>query len=190
MNPTDTITPEEELRQRLEEAQRELDAAEQARGAVHLDGGDAKAANDRVASARSAIEGLEAATVELADRRRQEREAQAEHTNRVMKWRELSWYAELVERLPDVIRLREELATAEAHLVALGNAQAAVGGRPNYCQPDVVGNKLPAIPAEDYGLTVGDCDEWAKKLAPHVKAAAKAIGGDADPSKLPWAGAS
>ena len=108
-----------------------------------------------------------------------------------------------------MIRLRAELDAAEARVIALGVAAGSSGKGGRFDQwldgefnagrlpsfeglspTAVVGGHEPSLRrperAEAGRLTVEDCESWAKRLAPLVKAAAKPLGLDARPESLPW----
>jgi hypothetical protein len=200
MSAVSTHDTQVSIKERLGDAESELQAAETAVGAAVLDGGDAQAAGERVASARGAVEALQAALVEQGQREEADKARQSGQKRQLRAWREISWYAEYVRRLEPVLRLREELDAAEVRVMDLGNAAAAKGvGLGIYSPPR--GVNLPGtavahgaeprferqLRANDAGLAVEDCTRGAARLAPMVERAAVPLGELADPENLPWA---
>jgi hypothetical protein len=205
-----TTTTPQDIRSRIGDAERCLQEAESALGSVVLDGGDEQAASERVASSRAALERLKAALIESEERSIREQEAESRRREAHARWAVLVWYAEYVERLVPVLRLREELDEAEERVIALGSVMAAARrGSSSFDQwfgNEMQAGRLPqfgrlpqnavASPgeprfhrprrAEDALLTAEECAQWSKKFAPLVKQAAKPLGAAANPADLPW----
>jgi hypothetical protein len=198
------------LDDRIAAASDEIASAECAAGAAVLDGGNEHAAGKRVANARAALVGLEAARDEQASRDAAERERERERQEAIARWRYLSRHLAYVQRLRPVLELRAELVGAEAAVMALPAADGSMilfegTEHPGLWLSEMVDSgKLPEVNlprttetgrfeahpqrrvrAEDGGLTVADCAEWEKRLKPLVAAAAEAIG-DATPDALLW----
>jgi hypothetical protein len=200
------------LEKRIADAEIGLQDAELALGVVVLDGGDEKAAGKRVTETREKLERLRLAVAEES-KRAEEAEAQARQREEAFtRWAYLSWWAERFERLTPVFKLRAELRKAEERAMeqpdlhpwlaldngwVVGEAEAGrlefinlpevttVNVRPAhrinaYCQGE-------ATRVEDCTLTPEELAAWAKKLPPLVAQAAKPLGKDAKPDRLPWA---
>jgi hypothetical protein len=187
-----------DISRRIGDAERELQDAERAVGAVVLDGGDGAAASERVSAARAGLERLQAARGELESRQEQGDAAREEQRRAAARYREMAWYREYVQRLEPVLRLREELDAAERHVMELGHV-AGVKGVSAIGYQGVKGVTLPPSAvidgdeerfkrphrANDALLTIEDCAGWSVRLAPLVDQAAHALDG---PEPLPWEG--
>jgi hypothetical protein len=194
------------LEERLADAEKELLVAQRAVGQVVLDGGDEQAAAKRVSDARALVEGLRLALAE--DVRRAEEAAAAEEERReaINRWMYVSWHAEYIKRIGPVLRLRAELRAAEEHAMALPDLTPAVN--PEWIKEEEVADTidLPRTTtiemhvhpmyqhcggqvshARTDQLSVEDTTDRAKRLATLVAQAAKPLGKDAKPEKLPWA---
>lgn len=117
----------EDLGGRLGDAERELEAAKLAAGAVEVDGGDVDAASERVRLAKETIERLEHAGAVIEDRERGAGQRREEIRLANTRWRVACWWLDYLERAEPVIRLRGELEAAESRLMALGGVSRAVG---------------------------------------------------------------
>jgi hypothetical protein len=209
--------PTRQLAERTPAAERELQDAEGALGAVVLDGGDERAASKRVSDARAELERLRFAQAEVDDRAAAAEAVEYERQEAIARWRYVAWYAEYIKRLGPVLEIRAELEAAEEHAMALGNLTDALGkGGQEYdrwIEREADAGRLEPIDlprmttvqmrvhgehaycgggvshAEAGQLSIDDTAAWAKALAPLVKQAAKLCGSDAKPANLPWEGA-
>ena len=207
-----TLTPtSQDLRERLVDAEQELQDAKRAAGAAVLDGTDERAAAERVSAARSTAEGLRRALGELGIRAAKREAAEHQRQEAIARWRWNAWHAEYIKRVEPVLRLRAELHEAEGRVMALGNAEAMAGrgggGFERWLSGEITAGRLepinlPHLAISDGGrfihqsaprpcaqvglLTMEACAEWAEQLAPLVEQAAKEIGADAKPENLPW----
>jgi hypothetical protein len=207
-----TTTTSKDLRERLVDAEQELQDAERAIGSVVLDGGNEQAASARVSAARAAVERLQCAHSELDDRAADREAAEQERQDAVARWRYVAWHAEYVKRIEPVLSLRAELDAAEEQVIALGSAHSATGRsgdrgvHERWLEQERQAGRLPLIEglpheasvsgdenryqrrqrAQEGNLTAEECAEWAEQLAPLVEQAAKELGADAKPENLPW----
>jgi len=209
---TTTLTaPQPSLEERLADAERDLLVAQRALGEAIHDGGNEHEATNRVADARALVEGLRLAQAEGVRRAEDAAAKEAERQEAMARWTYLAWWAERFERLAPVFKLKAELRKAEEYAMEqpdlhplLGKdnrwiVEEAEAGRLEFINlPDVTTvNVRPshrvnthcqgeATRAEDCSLTAEELVSWSKKLAPLVAQAAKPLGKDAKPEKLPW----
>jgi hypothetical protein len=210
--------PTQQLAERTTAAEQELQDAKGALGAVVLDGGDERAASKRVSDARAELERLRFAQVEVGDRAAAAEAVERERQEAIARWRNVAWFAEYIERVGPVLKLRAELEAAEGHVMALDGLMSVLGKNSAEYEGWIergaaAGNGLRPIDlpretavqmrvhgahaycgggvshAEAGQLSIDDTAAWAKALAPLVKQAAKLCGSDAKPANLPWEGA-
>jgi hypothetical protein len=202
--PEPASDPGDSLAQQLAAANEELEAAKRALGAAAFDGTSAKAAQQRVAVARDAIEVVESAKEEAA-RRIVEREVKRRaHEHAIAQWRYLCWYRDYAERVAPVLRAREQLRQLEERVMVLHTRSGWLGEDANVIQDEVNGGELPHFPeiptsAELHGqgdgrgrraevgtLSPEQLEAVVKQLSPAISRKAKEIGADAKPENLPW----
>jgi hypothetical protein len=211
---TVTATPPPSLEERLADAEDELLVAQRAVGHAVLDGVDEQAAKQRVAEIRARVEGLRLAQAEDVRRAEEAAAAEVERREAITRWEYVAWFAEYIERLGPVLKLRAELKAAEEYAMALEDLTGALGKSGQeyvrWLEREADAGRLEPIDlprtttaqmrvhgeyaycgghvslAEAGELSTDDTATWAKKLAPLVKQAASPLGKDAKPANLPW----
>jgi hypothetical protein len=211
---TVTATSPPSLEERLADAEDELLVAQRAVGHAVLDGVDEQATKQRVAEIRARVEGLRLAQAEDVRRAEEAAAAEVERREAITRWKYVAWFAEYIERLAPVLKLRAELKAAEEHATALGNLTDVLGKSGQdfvrWLEIEADAGRLKPIDlprtttvqmrvhgeyaycggsvshVEAGQLSTDETVTWAKELAPLVKQAASPLGKDAKPANLPW----